>query len=300
MGSAPSPAGRSGAAAQRAAATAGRERSEQKEVTIRRVDKGRNHWYENESGQRVPGATGILDKSIPKQGVLTGWAGRQGGDYVLDHWDELVAMKPSERYRAVAYAHRRRNEAAKVNGTRVHLLGAAVAAGEEVAVPAELIGYVEAYTQFLYDFDVTVFMSEAVVWSKVHGYCGTLDMGATLSAGVTTNPSGDDVLLAEDWLIDVKTGSGVYDEVAFQLAAYRYADVWIEYPDDGDPIEHEMPAFDRCGVLHVREDGYDLVPVEAGVLAHRGFLYLKQAAEEIEANKGAVGEPLEPPIRMEF
>jgi hypothetical protein len=269
-------------------------------VTIRRVDKGRYHWYENESGQRVPGVTGILDKAIPLQRVLTPWAGRQGGDYVLDYWDELVAMKPSERYKAVAYAHRRRNEAAKIKGTKVHVLGAAVAAGETVQVPAELVGYVEAYTQFLYDFDVTVFMSEAVVWSKVHGYCGTLDMGASLLVNTGLGGATYESWVRENWLIDVKTGSGVYDEVAFQLAPYRYADVWIEYPDEGDPIEHEMPQFDRCGVLHVWDGGYHLKPVEAGEKAHRGFLYLKQAAEEIEANKGAVGEPLEPPIRMEF
>jgi hypothetical protein len=130
----------------------------------------------------------------------------------------------------------------------------------------------------------------------VHGYCGTLDMGARLLMGRDENG----VPMGENWLIDVKTGSGVYDEVAFQLAAHRYADTWVEYSPSGEPAETAMPPFDRCGVLHVREDGYSLIPVEASVTAHRGFLYLKQAAEEIEANKGAVGEPLEPPIRMEF
>jgi hypothetical protein len=269
-------------------------------VTIRRVDKGRNHHYENEAGQKVPGVTGILSRSIPKQGVLTGWAGRQSGDYVLDHWDELVAMAPSERYRAVTYAHKRSNEAAKVKGTKVHVLGAAVASGAEVVVPPELVGYVEAYTQFLFDYDVTVFLDEAVVWSKVHGYCGTLDMGASLLMDTGLGGATYESWVRENWLIDVKTGSGVYDEVAFQLAAYRFADVTVDYPPSGEPYESKMPTFDRCGVLHVREDGYSLVPVDADERAFRGFLYLKQAAEEIEANKGAVGEPLEPPIRMEF
>jgi hypothetical protein len=269
-------------------------------MTIRRVDKGRYHHYEDEAGQKIPGVTGILDKAIPLHQVLTPWAGRQAGDYVLDYWDELMTMKPSERYKAVANAHKRSNEAAKIKGTKVHVLGAAVASGAEVVVPAELAGYVEAYTQFLYDFDVDVFLDEVVVWSKVHGYCGTLDMGASLLMDAALGGATYESWVRESWLIDVKTGSGVYDNVAFQLAPYRFADVWIEYPDEGDPIEHEMPVFDRCGVLHVREDGYDLVPVNADERAFRGFLYLKQAAEEIEANKGAVGEPIEPPTRTEF
>jgi hypothetical protein len=259
-------------------------------VTIVRIDKGANHWYELD-GVRVPSVTTILRHAIPKQDILTGWAGRQSGDYVIDHWDELVAMPPSERWRAVSGAHKRTNTAAKAKGTKVHTLGAAVAAGEDVYVPPELVGYVEAYTQFLYDYDAQIFLSEAVVWSKTHGHVGTLDMGALLLIGHDENGAS----LREDWLIDVKTGNGVYDDVGFQLAGYRYADTLVE-----DGIEKEMPEFDRCGVLHVREDGYSLHPVEVTEETYRGFLYLKESAAAIEANKGAVGGPLDPPIREGF
>jgi hypothetical protein len=263
-------------------------------VTIRRVDRGRNHWYEDENGVRVPGVTGIQSKAIPKQDILVPWAGRMSGDYVLDHWDELVAMAPSERWKAVSGASRRHNTAAKVRGSKIHALGAAVAAGEEVAVPAELVGYVEAYAQFLYDYDAQILLSEAVVWSKTHGHCGTLDMGALLALDIGTEGG-----RYETWLLDVKTGSGVYDDVAFQLAPYRYADVWIDFSGP-EPVEREMPSFDRCGVVHVREDGYSLHEVEVTEETYRGFLYLQASAAAIEANKGAVGEPLDPPIRLEF
>ena len=263
-------------------------------MTIRRVDRGRNHWYEDENGVRVPGVTGIQDKGIPKQNILVPWAGRMSGDYVLDHWDDLVAMAPSERWKAVSGASRRLNAAAKVRGTKIHTLGAAVANGAEVDVPPELVGYVEAYTQFLYDYDVEVFLSEAVVWSKTHGHCGTLDIGAQLAFGGDRAEG-----LVEGWLLDVKTGSGVYDDVAFQLAGYRYADTWVDFSGT-EPVEREMPTFDRCGVVHVREDSYSLHEVEVTEETYRGFLYLKASADAIEANKGAVGEPLDPPIRLEF
>lgn len=261
-------------------------------MTIIRVDRGRYHWYEDENGVRVPGVTGVQSKGIPKQDILVPWAGRMSGDYVIDHWDELVAMAPSERWKAVSGASKRLSTAAKVKGTKVHTLGAAVAAGEEVVVPPELVGYVEAYTQFLYDYDAQIFMSEAVVWSKTHGHCGTLDMGASLLM------EGHELSPREDFLLDVKTGSGVYDDVAFQLAGYRYADTWVDFSGP-EPVEREMPTFDRCGVVHVREDGYSLHEVEVTEETYRGFLYLKASADAIEANKGAVGEPLDPPIRLE-
>jgi hypothetical protein len=264
-------------------------------MTIRRVDRGRYHWYEDENGVRVPGVTGIQSRAIPKQDILIPWATGLSGDCVIDHWDEIVAMPPSERRKFVAGASRRSNDAAKVKGTKVHTLGAAVSAGEEVVVPAELVGYVEAYTQFLFDYDAQIFLSEAVVWSKTHGYCGTLDMGVRLVVGRNE----DGTIVVETWLIDVKTGSGVYDDVAFQLAPYRNADVWVDY-SGLEPVEHEMPTFDRCGVLHVREDGYSLHEVEVTEETYRGFLYLQASAAAIKANEGAVGEPLDPPIRLEF
>lgn len=260
-------------------------------MTIRRVDKGANHWYELD-GERVDGVTTIQRKAIPKQDILVPWAGRKAAECVLDEWDELVAMKPSERYKWVSTASKRNNDAAKARGRKVHTLGAAVSAGEEVHVPVELVGYVEAYTQFLYDYDVTVFLSEAVVWSKKHGHVGTLDMGASLLVDVDEYGL---PIVRESWLIDVKTGNGVYDDVAFQLAGYRYADTWV----DGEE-EREMPTFDRCGVLHVWDGGYALHEVEVTEETYRGFLYLKESAAAIKANKGAVGERLDPPTRVEF
>ncbi len=260
-------------------------------MTIKRVDRGRNHHYEDENGVRIPGVTTIQGKAIPKQDILVPWAGRQSADHVIDHWDELVAMAPSERWKAVAGASKRTNTAAKDRGTKIHQYGAMVTEGHDVLVPPELAGYVEAYTQFLFDFDVTVFMSEAVVWSKTHGHCGTLDIGALLTYG---NRQG-----YEEWLLDVKTGSGVYDDVAFQLAGYRYSDTWVDFSGT-EPVEREMPTFDRCGVVHVREDGYSLHEVEVTEETYRGFLYLKASGEAIEANRGAVGEPLDPPIRLEI
>lgn len=263
-------------------------------MSIRRVDRGRNHWYvDTETGERVPSVTSIQRKAIPKQDILVPWAGRMSGDYVLDHWDELAAMLPSERWKAVSGAHKRSNEAAKIRGTKVHVLGAAVAAGEEVNVPAELVGYVEAYTQWLFDWDVNIQHSEAVVWSKTHGNVGTLDTIADL-----VHPDHHDD--RQTWLIDNKTGNSVYDETGFQLTGYGGMDVILTWPNGADEpaVELPMPVIDRYGVVLIHESRYEFR--EIAVPPYRDFLYLQEAAAAIERNKGCVGEPLDPPIRMEF
>lgn len=254
-------------------------------MTIVRIDRGSNHWYELD-GVRVPSVTGILRAAIPKQDILVPWAGRKSADYVIDNWEALTHMRPSERHKAVAGASKASNAAAAKKGTRVHLLGAELAVGNDVTVPPELAGHLEAYTQFLFDYNADVTQLEALAWSQKHGHVGTLDMGANIIVdGVT-----------ESWLIDVKTGNNVYDEVAFQLAGYRYADTLVETdPVTGEPVEKEMPQFDKCGVLHVRANGYSLHPVTVTEDTYRGFLYLKEAGAAIAANRYAVQEPLENP-----
>jgi hypothetical protein len=45
-----------------------------------------------------------------------------------------------------------------------------------------------------------------------------------------------------------------------------------------------MPAVDRCGVVWLRADGYDLVPVQAGEDEFRVFLYALAIAKWRDVN----------------
>jgi hypothetical protein len=125
---------------------------------------------------------------------------------------------------------------------------------------------------------------ETVVMSHPHGYAGTLDLAARLVL-----PDLGDVLA----LLDLKTSrSGIFGETALQLAAYRYADVYVD--SDGD--EQPLPEFDAVLGLHVRGDGYSLLPIEAGPTQHREFLYAREVGRfATEHSRGYVGEPLTPP-----
>jgi hypothetical protein len=182
-------------------------------------------------------------------------------------------------------------DAAARRGTQVHKLAERLVAGEAVPVPAGLEGHVQSYVRFLDDFDVEPILTEAVIVSHEHRYCGTLDLVADLLD--VEQPGGGRVR----WLLDVKTTrSGVYGETALQLAGYRYADRWVD--DEG--TEFDVPSVDRCGVVWVRADGYDLIPVEVGPAQHRQLLYAQQTARFVAESRDLIGEPIIPPTTSTF
>jgi hypothetical protein len=59
-------------------------------------------------------------------------------------------------------------------------------------------------------------------------------------------------------LADIKTTrSGIYGETALQLAAYRYAEVYLH-----KGLEVEMPEVQESWAIWVRADGYTVIPVD--------------------------------------
>lgn len=75
-------------------------------------------------------------------------------------------------------------------------------------------------------------------------YAGTFDLLAMMAG--------------QDWLLDVKTGKGVYPEVACQLAAYRAA----EFALTAGPVPFDY-GHARMAALHLRPDGtYALIEVD--------------------------------------
>lgn len=250
---------------------------------IRRVNRGRNHWYEDtETGQRVPGVTSIVGDGLPKPALIN-WSATATAEAAVDRWDELSAMAPSARLKTLQGARYADRDKAANRGTAVHALAERLVAGERVAVPDEIAGHVESYVRFLDEFKVEPVLIERTVYSAEHGYCGTFDLIAHLD---DPDQPGHQPL----WLLDIKTNrSGIFGEVALQLAAYRYAEVWI---DEDQGVECEMPGVDMAGAVHVRADGYDLIPVQAGPIQHRQFLYVMQVAQFQAGSRGLVGEPI--------
>lgn len=249
-----------------------------------RRNYGRGHAYYLD-GQKLPGVTTILGDGLAKPALIN-WAAKTVAGYAIDNWADLTLEKPSERLKVLEKAHYADRDAAGKRGTEVHHLAEKLSKGEEVTVPDELAGHVDAYVRFLDDFDPQVVLTETPVVSlTAWPYAGTFDLIADFPG------------LNQRLLCDVKTArSGVFPDNALQLAAYRYA---THRPGPGDELL-PMPEVDGCAVIHVRSDGYSLVPVQAGPAEHRFFLYCRELWRwQNEASKEIVGEELAPVARAE-
>ncbi len=242
-----------------------------------RKNHGRGHSYLLD-GAKVPGVTTIIGNGLPKPALMK-WGIRTVANCAVDRWDELADMRPSERLKTLESSPYADRDAAAKRGTEVHGLAERLTRGEEIVVPEELAGHVEACVKFLDDWEPEPLVVERPVFNRKHKYGGTLDLIARLNDGLV-------------WLLDNKTNrSGPFGDTAFQLAAYRYAEFYLD--DNGE--ERPMPQIDRVGVVWLRADGYDLVPFEAGPQQHREFLYIAQVAQAAERSRDYKGPALEVP-----
>lgn len=250
---------------------------------FKRRQYGRNHSYYLD-GQKLAGVTTILGDGVAKP-ALVSWGINTTAGYAADHWDELAELPVSKRIETLKKAPYADRDAAAKRGTEVHRLAELLGHGKEVTVPDELAGHVESYVRFLDEFDPQpVLLETACVSLSKWPYAGTFD-------GIL------DIEGRGRLLVDIKTArSGVFPDNALQLAAYRYA-THFAAPDDNWEL-HPMPEVDGCAVIHVRADGYDLVPVEAGDAVFRTFRYAQQMhAWANELSKTVVGDAIAPPVR---
>jgi hypothetical protein len=251
---------------------------------FKRRQYGRNHSYYLD-GQKLRGVTSILSDGLAKP-ALVGWGINTTAGYAADHWDELAELPVSKRIETLKKAPYADRDAAARRGTEVHKIGELLVRGKEVEVPDELAGHAESYVRFLDEFEPEpVHVEESVVSLTKWPYAGTLD-------GIFDFPT-----LGKRLLVDIKTArSGVFPDNALQLAAYRYATHFAS-AEDGWEL-HEMPPVDGCAVIHVRADGYSLVPVETSQDVFRTFRYAQQLdAWANDLSKTVVGEEVMPPQR---
>lgn len=247
---------------------------------IRRKDTARGHHYADADGRRVPGVTSIIGDGIPKPALIN-WAANATADAAVNRWAELDGMQPAARLAELKKARYTEKDTAANRGTAVHGFAEQLVLGREVKVPDELAGHVEAYARFLDEWQVKPVHVEFAVVSYQYGYAGTADLMADL-----THPDTGETFRT---LADVKTNrSGIFGETALQLAAYRYADV-VLMPDG---TEVPVPEVQGCHGIHVRGDGYSLVPITADPDQHRTFLYARQIGLWAKESRDLVGPPM--------
>lgn len=216
---------------------------------IRRKNYKKYHIYLDGQDRRIPGVTTILN-AVPKPQLID-WAGRATAEAAVNQWDELADLPPAKRYDRLKGIRYEVTNEAKNRGTEVHRLAEHIVQGEEVAnIPDLLAPYVENYIRFIDTWQLDPVLVEVVVVHYSKGYAGTLDLVADL-----TDPASGE---RKRMLLDIKTGErGIWPETALQMAAYRYAEFYV----DADGTEQPMLEVDGAAAINLTADDAVLVPL---------------------------------------
>ncbi len=242
-----------------------------------------DHRYSWNDGTTVvsplPSVTTVL-KVLDKSGPLVGWAKRATAACAVRNLDMLVQMRETGGDAAATdwlkkIPDHRRDTAADI-GTRVHAHAEQLARGLEPDPTPEEAPFVATYRAFLADYQPRFVAVEEMVASLRHRYAGTLDAIAVIGS--------------ETWLLDVKTGSGVYGETGLQLAAYASAE-FIGRP--GETRRFRLPRATKFGVVHVRPEGARLIEYRVDRSTFAAFLEARRLYEWVNGpGKSVVGDPV--------
>lgn len=244
------------------------------------LTRNAKHEYFLDGAGPIRSVTKIL-QVVDKSGPLVGWAKRITAEAAVRHADKInewaADFGPDGAVTMLTKAADVIRDKAATQGSDIHALAEAITLGHEVTVTEEQAPFVDAYRQWRADFQPTFLAAEEMVCSLQYGYAGTLDAIVEMAG--------------ETWLLDYKTSKGVYAETALQLAAYGAAD-FIGRP--GDPTRYAIPKVDHYAVLHLRPEGYELVPFDV-TGAFEAFLSAK-ALLSWKTEAKAIGQPVGPAL----
>ncbi|MGI5404139.1 hypothetical protein ACQEVG_32755 [Streptomyces sp. CA-135486] len=246
------------------------------------IKRGGSRFYINpdDAHIKVPGVTSVVGM-LPKD-FLTFWAAKESAEAAVTNWDivsQLVQRDPAGAVDYLKNAHRRKSKSASDLGSAAHDMFERQARGDIINprhVHSDIKPHVRWFDEFLQELQPEFLHLEETVWSDTHLYAGSFDAIARIDGEVV--------------VLDWKTSKAVYDSVALQLSAYRYADRIIR-ADDGESID--VPEMAGGAVLHVRPEGWSFVPVECGPKVFEAFKALRQVFDwEADGKKKVVGKPI--------
>jgi len=231
--------------------------------------------------------TSILSAGVPKPALIDA-AARETANYAVNNWAALEREGLAQRLRKIEKGRFESWRAGAVRGTRIHDYAAQLLAGHEIDVPEQYRDHVDQCLAFLERWKIEEIAVETTIVNRAARYMGTLDLLARVG------PAPD------VWLFDWKTGaSGVWPETALQLAAYAHAEIMLVAGPDGTPdgAEVTFPRVARAAAVHIRADGFDVIPVDISDATFRTFRYVQQVALFSGAGREAyVSSPITSPF----
>ena len=198
---------------------------------------GRRLYRDPVSGKRVPSVTTVM--AMKAKPMLVPWAAKMAAEFADNNWDQLSGMDSESRINLIKKAHFNKAKDAADLGDSIHVYAEAYMKDEPLPeYPKEAEASIGHLMDWVDKYDPRLIAAEVSMWSDL-GYAGTFDLLAEIDG--------------EIWLLDWKTGKGVYEEVGLQLAALHYADKVLAE-------EHTiLPKATRFGVVHIRPDHATLI-----------------------------------------
>ena len=246
----------------------------------------KSHRYKLD-GQWVPGVTTLIKDGLPNKALMY-WSARTVAEHVADNPEGVEALRAMGRNAMVGALKevpwQKRDDAGE-RGTEVHALAERLIRGEEVEVPANIAGYVDSCCAYLDEWRPRPLVVERPIGHRAHWWAGTGDLFAELPDGTIV-------------LDDYKTArSGIWPETAWQLNAYANGEFYVD--ENGD--EQPLPKVQAVRAVWLREDGYEVKPLEFGPHVYKEFRHMCMVAAAAKRGKGSktapgyVGESINPP-----
>lgn len=186
------------------------------EVKIEFKEASHSYWLLGEKKKRLTGVTTIIGKAYDKSTVLMAWQLNETIASLLANKERLIGATSEAEIKEVlaeakTAAADKRDLAAEI-GSAIHGWVESFIKGEAPEMPEDdrVAEGVNNFIKWLDSSGFKLIDTEKIVYSKAHGFVGTLD--------ITGERDG------KRYLLDIKTGNAIYPEYRIQTAAYLKAE----------------------------------------------------------------------------
>lgn len=224
--------------------------------------------------ESVTGATGKLDKS----GALVGWAVKLFREFLYEKLREGVKITEEVVFDGSRQHAIRKDKGADI-GTQVHDWISLFIKGKKPAVPkdAKIKNGVLAFLKWQNENKVRFLKSEEIIYSKKNDFAGIMDIEAKVNGKLA--------------IIDIKTSSGLYNEMRYQTAGYqcakeemtgkKYDERWIIRLAKEDKKDYKGDVKESAGDFFA----YRIDDYRKDLPAFLGLLAVKCREKELENEK---------------
>lgn len=225
----------------------------------------RNQRFYDWKGDRFWSVTAITKGGLPESYGLSRWKRNVVAKGAVEAVQRgilvpMVEDNPEGSIEYLAELPYSRSAKARDLGTSVHTAIEGLVLGTPAPEPGpDEVPYLEQFAAFREAYAPEFLAAETTVYHRTHSYAGTLDAVVVIDG--------------RSYVLDVKTGGGVYPEVALQLAAYRAAE-FMGLPNGAE--EPMIPTETEGLCLHLQPTWWELHRVDAGERILNTFLYARE------------------------